>query len=146
MSTSTPLNLTTTTWTICSTSPPLVATATVLCFLRFQECLQFLTYRSLLCIPAVLFMLIVCFFCFCFFVCALTGATAQETDETDNFELNASANVSNGEPTIDAGQKRFKAAPKANRSVRFKRRASGNGKLADGPGGPGRGGGVSSCV
>lgn len=103
----------------------------VLRFLRFQECLQFLTYRSLLCIPAVLFMLIVCVV---FFVCALTGATAQETDKTDNFELNASANVSNGEPTIDAGQKMFKGAPKANRSVRLKRRASGNGKLAPGRG------------
>lgn len=79
---------------------------------------------------------------FLFFVCALTGATAQETD---NFEVNTSANVSNGEPTIDAGQKMFKGAPKANRSVRLKRRASGNGKLAHGPGGPG-GGGVSSCV
>lgn len=75
----------------------------------------------------------------------MTGATAQETDKTDNFELNASANVSNGEPTIDAGQKMFKGAPKANRSVRLKRRASGNGKLAHGPSGPG-GGGAFCCV
>lgn len=80
-----------------------------------------------------------CWLCIFFFVCALTGATAQETDETDNFELNSSANDSNAEPTIDAGQKRLKVAPKANRSVRFKRSASGNGKLAHGPGGPGGG-------
>lgn len=76
-----------------------------------------------------------------FFVCALTDGTVQETDktETDNFELNASPNVSNAEPTIDAGQKTVKVAPKANRSVRFKRRASGKGKSAHKTGGPGGG-------
>lgn len=70
-----------------------------------------------------------------FFVCALTGETVQETDKTDNFELNTT-NVSDAEPTIDAGQEMVQGAPKSIRSVRFKRRASGKGKLAHAPGGP----------
>lgn len=69
----------------------------------------------------------------------MTGATDQETDKTDNYELNTSPNVSNADQTIDAGQKPVKVAPKPNRSVRFKRRASEKRKLVHGPGGPGRG-------
>lgn len=125
-STSTPLNLTTTTWTSCSTSPPLVATAMVLCFLWCPglSCSFWNVSQQ-------------CYLCWlCLFVCALTGVTVQETDKTDNFELNTSPNVSNAEPATDAGQKRVKVAPKA---VRFKRRDSGKGKSAHGAGGPGGG-------
>lgn len=76
--------------------------------------------------------------CVCgFFFCALIGGTVQETDKTDNFELNSSPNVSSAEPKIDAGQNMVKVAPKAGRSVRFKRRASKKGTLAHGPGSPG---------
>lgn len=64
--------------------------------------------------------------------------TVQETDKTDNFELSTSPNVSNAEPTIDAGQKSGKVPPKA-KAVRFKRRASGKGRSDHGAGGPGGG-------
>lgn len=93
--------------------------------LHFLRCLS---NRS---IPAVLFMLIVCFS----FVCALAGGTVEEPDKTDAFELNTSPNISAAEPTIDGGQKTVKVSPKATRSVRFKRRASGKGKSAYRPGG-----------